>query len=171
MRKINLISILLTLASVFCSALCGSPERLSATDVKGMPSDVACRLQVNRSGHYLAKVTVLNLSDHIVYLYSVFLPKSGLSLVDMFSVQRGSNRLPYRGAMAKLPGRPSKEDFIALGPHKEASATIPLSDNYDISVPGRYTVRYNIVHPQPGGGMLLVSSNEVSFRQQNIVAK
>jgi hypothetical protein len=171
MRKITLITILLT-ASVLRSANCASPARVNASDVESVPSDIKCSLQVDLSAQHPAKVMVLNLSDHVVYLYSVFLPKDGLSLVDLFIVRYGGNRVPYRGAMAKLPGKPGKGDFIALSPHNEVSATIPLAGNYDISTPGRYTVQYSAGHPQPGGGTLLVSSNQVSFEQpSNVFAK
>jgi hypothetical protein len=157
---------LLSLALVSSMLLSAGCAKESANDVRSESSDITCSLQVDTSSpQHPAKVTVLNVSTHVVYLYNVFLPRDGLSLTNLFIVRHGANRVSYRGALAKLPGQPSKNDFIALGPHREVSTTIPLASNYDISTPGGYTVQYSIVHPQPDGGTLPVASNEVSFEQ------
>jgi hypothetical protein len=159
-------AILLKLAFMLLLVTSEGPAHVRAGDVKSPPSDIACSLQVDATlAQHPARVTVLNVSNHVVYLYGVFLPKDGRSLADLFIVRFGGSRLPYRGVMAKLPGQPSKEDFIALSPHSDVSATIPLASNYDISTPGKYVVQYSNGHPQPGGGTLLVSSNEVGFEQ------
>jgi hypothetical protein len=130
-------------------------------------SDIVCTLVVDpSSAEYPATVSVTNRSEHGVKLYKVFLPRDGLSLVDMFIVQRDGVRQQYKGAMAKLPGKPSDDDFISLAPGGRISATIPLRQNYDVALPARYTVRYSIAHPQPSSGFLEVVSNEVSFTVQ-----
>jgi hypothetical protein len=35
--------------------------------------------------------------------------------------------------------------------------------NYDLALPGRYSVKYSTAHPQPGGGFLEVVSDDVRF--------
>jgi hypothetical protein len=89
----------------------------------------------------------------------------------MFIVQRDGVRQQYKGAMAKLPGKPSDDDFVSLAPGGRISATIPLRQNYDVTLPGRYSVKYSIAHPQPSGRFLEVVSNEVSFTVQQQRAK
>jgi hypothetical protein len=127
-------------------------------------SDISCTLAVDSSSpQYPATVTVAKLTERTVKLYKVFLPTDGLSLVDMFTIQRDGKPLRYEGAMAKLPATPSAEDFVSVPPHGRVVATIPLKQNYEVGQPGRYSVKYRVTHPQPGGGALEIVSNEVSF--------
>src|SRR5579864_1069066 len=91
---------------------------------------ITCTLVVDSSSvDYPATVSVVNTTQHGVKLYKVFLPHDGLSLVDMFIVERDGARQQYKGAMAKLPGRPSDDDFVSLAPGDRISATIPLKQN------------------------------------------
>ena len=125
---------------------------------------VDCTLSVNSSSTgYAATVTVLNSTHHQLKLYKVFLPTDGIPLADMFVVMHSGARLRYEGAMAKLPAKPSNDDFLSVPPGERRSSMISLAGSYDLTSPGQYTARYSISHPQPGGGYLNIASNEVSF--------
>jgi hypothetical protein len=143
-------------------------QKVQGARTMGMgASRIECTLVVDTSSpKYPATVSVVNSTEHPIRLYKVFIPRDGLSLVDMFIVKRDGVRLPYQGAMAKLPGKPADDDFLPVPPGGRTSATVPLSDNYDLKLPGKYSVRYSIAHPQPGGGTLDLVTNEVSFTVQ-----
>jgi hypothetical protein len=165
----------LALACAFTLVASGLRAQEERT-LQSSTSDIVCTLVVDpSSAEYPATVSVANTSEHGVKLYKVFLPRDGLSLVDMFIVQRDGVRQQYKGAWAKLPGKPSDDDFVSLAPGGRISATIPLRQNYDAALPGRYSVKYSIAHPQPGGGFLggslEVVSNELSFTVQQQRAK
>lgn len=161
----------LAMACAFMLVACGQGVQGGGT-VRASTSGIACMLVVDSSSaDYPVTVSVVNKSTHAIKLYKVFLPSDGLSLVDMFIVRRDGVKLQYRGAMAKLPGKPSDDDFASLAPGGRISATIPLSHNYDVGEPGKYIAKYSITHPQPGGGTLEVVSNEVSFTVQQKPSK
>lgn len=61
---------------------------------------------------------------------------------DQFSILHQGKRLNYQGIMVKR-ARPTKQDYLQLGPKKSIETTIDISNSYNFSKPGKYTVIYN----------------------------
>ncbi len=60
------------------------------------------------------------------------------------AVQRGTRALSYGGAKMKR-GDPQAGDYLSIAAGASASASFDLAPAFDVSVPGRYTLRPQIV--------------------------
>jgi hypothetical protein len=84
--------------------------------------------------------TLVNESDIRLYLLRWYTPLEGIA-GEIFRVKRDGQVIPYRGILAsRMP--PTPDDYVALDPGASVSVTVDLSEGYDLSEPGEYTVKF-----------------------------
>jgi hypothetical protein len=93
------------------------------------------------------KFTLQNHSDKALYFLKWYTPLEGIS-GKIFRVERDGQLIPYEGILA-MRAAPTLESYIHLDPGESVSGEVDISNAYDFSQPGRYTVTYlspNISH-------------------------
>jgi len=93
------------------------------------------------------KFTLQNRSDEALYFLKWYTPLEGIS-GKIFRVKRDGQLLPYEGILA-MRADPLPESYIHLEPGESVSAEVDLSNAYDFSQPGKYTIAFlspNISH-------------------------
>lgn len=60
---------------------------------------------------------------------------------NIFEVTREGAELDYRGMMKKR-APPTASAYVKLGPGASVEATVELSESYDFTVPGKYTIAF-----------------------------
>ncbi|MFB1483710.1 M35 family metallo-endopeptidase [Corallococcus sp. RDP092CA] len=104
------------------------------------------------------EVTLTNTSSAPVSLYKWDAPGEGLT-EGRLSVSRDGEPVAYTGPHYKrVMGR--AEDLITLAPGQSISGPVVVSDAYDLSVSGTYTLRYEL---EARAGVTALSSNAVSL--------
>jgi hypothetical protein len=78
-----------------------------------------------------------------------------------FTVTRDGQDVRYHGPMTTL-GAPIEDDWYILERGKIHQSRVRISDYYDFSKPGEYSVTYNKYY-EPGGKIVLPPSNTVKF--------
>jgi peptidyl-Lys metalloendopeptidase len=110
------------------------------------------------SERVVVDVTLTNTSSAPVSLYKWDAPGEGLN-EGRLSVLRDGQPVEYTGAHYKrVQGRP--EDIITLAPGQSLSGPVVVSDAYDLSVSGTYTIRYEL---EEHAGVGSLASNSVSL--------
>jgi peptidyl-Lys metalloendopeptidase len=74
-----------------------------------------------------------------------FTPADGVE-EPVFAVTRDGARVAYEGAHYKRPA-PRAEDYVTLAPGESRSWTVELSDVYDLSKSGTYSLRFDVASP------------------------
>ncbi|ATB33411.1 M35 family metallo-endopeptidase [Melittangium boletus] len=129
---------------------CGAPqegeESALETDGRAM-GDVAVELSV--ANHSLSaredaviQVTFTNVSAQPVRLLKWYVPGTEGVKAELFDVSRDGEPVEYLGPHAKRRA-PRTEDFVTLAPGERLSGLAPLSNLYDLSETGEYTVRFS----------------------------
>ena len=93
------------------------------------------------------KFTLQNHSDKALYFLKWYTPLEGIS-GKIFRVERDGQLIPYEGILA-MRATPTFESYIHLEPGDSVSAEVDLSNAYDFSQPGKYTIAFlspNISH-------------------------
>ncbi|MBN8227475.1 peptidase M35 [Corallococcus macrosporus] len=104
------------------------------------------------------EVTLTNTSSAPVSIYKWDAPGEGLN-EGRLSVSRDGQAVEYTGAHFKrVLGR--SEDLITLAPGQSISGPVVVSDAYDLSVSGTYSIRYEL---EARAGVTALSSNSVSL--------
>ena len=86
------------------------------------------------------KFTLVNESDIRLYLLRWYTPLEGIA-GEIFAVKRDGRLLPYRGLLAsRMP--PTPDDYVVLEAGASVSVAVDLSEGYDLSEPGKYTVKF-----------------------------
>ncbi len=86
------------------------------------------------------RFTLINESDTPLHLLRWYTPLEGIA-GEIFTVKRDGNLLPYQGIIAsRMP--PTPDDYIALDAGASVSVVVDLSEGYDLSEPGEYTVKF-----------------------------
>lgn len=107
---------------------------------------LSANLELN-SKHYQAsdkqivKFTLTNNSDEILSVLKWGTPLEGIN-DDMFWVQKGEEVAVYLGRIMKRAA-PRPEDYATLNPKESISTDFDLSNVYDISNSGNYTVEFD----------------------------
>jgi len=84
--------------------------------------------------------TVTNQGDQAVYLLTWYTPLEGV-LGDIFKVTHQGKELAYQGPMV-MRAAPLPEQYIQLGVGESETVVVGLSDAYDVTKPGKYTIAY-----------------------------
>ncbi|MBZ5523396.1 MAG: hypothetical protein LAP21_14260 [Acidobacteriia bacterium] len=90
----------------------------------------------------LVKVIMINHGPGTFRLLRWNLPQDGHLTSALFEVTRDGHPVEYHGRMVKRRVTPA--DYISMEPGKEYSATLSLSQAYDVTPPGQYKVRYSV---------------------------
>jgi peptidyl-Lys metalloendopeptidase len=120
----------------------------AATAAPPQPAPLACSVEgpVRVRAGQAATFTLhlLNRGQRPVQLLTWATPFEPAWFAPWLSVQRGSKALRYSGAMIKR-GDPQAGDYLSIAAGASASASFSLAPAFDISAPGRYTLRPQIV--------------------------
>jgi hypothetical protein len=81
-----------------------------------------------------------NLSNRALYVLTWNTPLEGLK-GKIFRVKRDGADILYEGRMVKR-GEPERQDYMRNGPRESISATIDLSQGYNVRVAGEYQVEF-----------------------------
>jgi len=124
------------------------------------------------------KFTLQNRSDEALYFLKWYTPLEGIS-GKIFNIKRDGQLLPYEGILA-MRADPLPDSYIHLEPGESVSAEVDLSNAYDFSQPGKYTIAFlspNISHIAYSEAEMAksvddlypvdISSNEVSMEIVN----
>jgi hypothetical protein len=84
--------------------------------------------------------TIFNQGDSSVYLLTWYTPLEGV-FGNIFQVTYMEQELPYLGPMV-MRGDPLPDQYVLLEPGGSETVNINLSDVYDFSRPGDYTIEY-----------------------------
>jgi len=129
---------------------------------------VTCELrtELDSSEDVIAEVTFANRSNVSICIEKrLLLINRELDGASFFCVRRNSVIVPYHGLLIKRK-TPGPEDYYELFPDESVSASIRLQDFFDISLPGRYTISYEIFFMDPKTDMAIeVKSNTVEFER------
>ena len=90
----------------------------------------------------VVQVTISNPTNHTLRVLAWFTPVDGVE-EPLFAVQRDGQPVGYTGPMIKRPA-PTKDDYVSLKAGESLTNDVILSDSYDFSVSGRYTVVYDV---------------------------
>lgn len=149
----------------------GAPE--GASEVVGddaldpASGDVSVKLSIDQaavpaSESPFVTITFTNTARHAVKLLAWYAPSEELE-EDLFSVSLGGKPVEYIGPHYKRPA-PQKEDFIVLAPGKSLTRDVNLSDFYDLSQTGDYTIRYSAeLSAQNVEKIAVMESNQASL--------
>ena len=86
------------------------------------------------------RFTLLNDADVSLYVLKWYTPLEGVA-GGIFRVECEGQELEYEGILA-MRGHPSPECYVKLEPGAEVSAEVDLSQVYDFSRPGEYTIEF-----------------------------
>ncbi len=92
----------------------------------------------SRDGQDL-RVILSNNSDRTLYLLKWQLPIEGMWDCDPFWVKRGEEVQVYLGKVMKRAA-PKPDDYITLDPQESIQTDFDVSESYDISKAGKYTI-------------------------------
>jgi peptidyl-Lys metalloendopeptidase len=81
-----------------------------------------------------------NASAQAVQVLNWQTPFEGLR-APMLAVERNGTALEYQGIMVKR-GTPRAQDYLVMRPGEQHRATIDLSQGWDVTLAGTYTIRY-----------------------------
>lgn len=129
------------LASLAMAAACA--ESGPVTEAQDPSSTLSCQLSVAgplRQGQPV--ITKLTLHNHLatsVQVLRYFTPFEGI-LGEIFEIRRQDQPVPYEGPMVKRAA-PGDEDWFTLGAGQELSATVDLSNAWDLTGAGEYQLQ------------------------------
>jgi hypothetical protein len=138
------------------------PEEQRAVSTSSTASSSALVVTLNAEGPFPAggpmkvTMTVENPTDGPLRFCRYHTPFEGIRN-DIFSVSASIRDIEYSGMMAKR-APPGEDDYITLAPGESKSATVDLSDGYDIP-PGSYALSYRgtDISGLPSSGPLAIS--------------
>ena len=84
---------------------------------------------------------LINKTNQKLYVLNWYTPFEGI-VGDIFRVTWNGQSLPFIGILKKR-GEPSPESYILIKPEGAVIAEVNLSEFYDFSKPGTYTIAYN----------------------------
>ena len=83
---------------------------------------------------------LVNDSNEDLYVLNWFTPLEGIG-GEIFHVKRDGEIVPYQGILASRDD-PTPDSYVLLGPAEVAWAEVDLSEAYDFSIPGTYTIEF-----------------------------
>jgi len=129
------------LAALLISACSWSPagETVEASQ-SGLRASLEVPPQMSSGESTQLTFTLVNESDIRLYLLRWYTPLEGIA-GEIFGVRRDGQVIPYRGILAsRMP--PTPDDYVVLDPGASVSVVVDLSEGYDLSEPGEYTVKF-----------------------------
>jgi hypothetical protein len=127
----------------------GTGDSKDLSNLRGILVDISTKNGKRSFGtdeDVLLHVTITNTNVKPIILLKWFTPLEGVER-SLFTVLRDGLPVAYRGILVKRPA-PTEKDYITLAGGESLVCDLNLSDSYDLSVPGEYTVTYNVSSPQ-----------------------
>lgn len=130
----------MVVAIVAATACFRGPDVVAFMTQKTHPK-ITLSLVESTADDIVLRVTMVNHDAKNFPVLRWNLPQDGELTSDLFSVARDGSQVSYRGKMVKR--RVSDSDYLVLKPGEQAAAAIGLSQGYDVSQKGTYTIRYH----------------------------
>jgi len=127
-------------AGVAIVALAGATAQ--AANSNGVSVTIAPeKTTLGKSDNVVVKVTITNTSSSPQYVLKWHTPFAEIE-ESLFDITRDGVKVNYLGAHYKRQA-PTAADYYLLKPGASHTARVELSDIYDMSVTGEYSIRYN----------------------------
>jgi hypothetical protein len=124
------------------------PSGEGAAEPVAAPPPIVCTVSVpslvERGQPVLVAVTLQNRSQTATALLNWGTPFEKAWLQPFVEVERDGRPVSYGGASVKR-GDPERDEYVRLASGQRRTATLELSEVFDFSVPGRYTVTPRLV--------------------------
>ena len=117
---------------------------------------------------------LVNMTDQTLYILDWLTPFEGIA-GNIFQVTRNGNPIPYRGILVSR-GDPTPDSYLMIKPKGAITIEVNLSEVYDFSQPGSYTVAYKSPHSSSiveseadfatsleELGLVIIPSNEITI--------
>lgn len=116
------------------------------------PTSAIVSLSVNKTTFNTAEditlqVTITNPAGHSIRMLKWFIPLEGFVEAPLFTIVRDGEPVTYLGIMVKRAA-PTEQDYITLAAGESLKCDVNLSDYYDLSLSGDYTVTYDVTSIQ-----------------------
>lgn len=145
-----------TVLAASIASVLGSAE---AAPMLRTQSSNPLRVSMLSHGNGIVDIEVTNASSKTARIPRWELPSSTAES-NLFSISRDGQILRYEGRMIKR-GLPSAADFAILRPGQTHKVTVDLSEAYDLSQAGDYTITFasQLQHASLSGGAMLKQAN------------
>ncbi len=102
---------------------------------------------LNGSKDVVAKLTFTNTEQSPVKIlnYMMKANQNGDLEENLFTITRDGQPVAYEGMHVKRPA-PTMRDYMTLRPGASKTFNVELSADYDMTVPGNYSIQYNVAH-------------------------
>ena len=166
-KAILLLPTLIGCAIAFAGCGRSGTDLNSSEDSRNKGPVVTCELRCEwTSEGLIANLSFKNVTDGDVQLLDRNLI-GGEEATELtwspFEVTRNGARIPYAGKLVKRAA-PTIADYRALTPGEAVTATVNISNAYNLSAPGTYRVRYASVNFSPDASKRIdVASNTVEI--------
>ncbi len=135
------------------SAQDGADEMVVAQGQDPATGDVSVQLSADKAALHQDEsvevaVTFTNNARHAVRLLAWYAPAGELE-EDLFVLERDGQPVEFIGPHYKRP-TPEEADYVTVPPGKSVTRKVDLTNFYDLSQTGNYSVRYAIELMQPG---------------------
>jgi hypothetical protein len=126
------------------------------------------RESFNKNEAVTLHVIITNSGSSAIRILKWFTPLEGVDR-SLFTVLRDGEPVAYMGRLVKRPA-PTPEDYITLSAGGSLNCDINISEYYDLTVPGRYELKYAVSslqlfeQPTLGSGNLTSNSIYISIK-------
>ena len=118
----------------------GGTQSGTQASQSGFRASLEILSEVSSGENVQLQFTLVNESDARLYLLRWYTPLEGIA-GEIFAVKRDGQMIPYQGILAsRVP--PTPDDYVALDAGASVSVVVDLSEGYDLSEPGEYTVKF-----------------------------
>ena len=149
-KKVTL-AFVLTLVFVMLLAITGASAEANSDAVVTLTAD---QTDFAASQEVVIYVTIANPTNHTIKVLKWYTPAEEVE-EPLFAVNRDGEPVSYTGAIYKRP-QPTGNDYVSLKAGESLTRAVPLSQYYDLSVTGSYSIAYDVaswnLSSEKGGG-------------------
>lgn len=151
LHKKVMLAFVFSLAFVLLVAITGAGAQSSSDAVVALRTD---QMSFAANQDVVIHVTISNPTNHTVKVLKWYTPAEDVE-EPLFAVTRDGERVSYVGPVYKRPA-PTGSDYVSLKAGESLERDVRLSDYYDLSVSGVYSIAYDVaswnLSSEKGGG-------------------
>jgi peptidyl-Lys metalloendopeptidase len=133
-----------------------SEKPVKVEQERGTEAKIECTIRVVKKGDSVwATITFTNVGSTSIAMLKRNLILDGEQTWAAFEVTKDGARIPYRCLTIKAE-EPKASDYREMKQGERIKTETNLSNCYDLSRPGQYTVQYRAINPHPETHELLV---------------
>ena len=126
----------------FCAILSAAASPVQAQDAGVIATLAVARTSVASTEAVVVQLTLTNPGTAPVALLRWLVPEDGLT-APLFAVELDGKLVPYTGIRAKRAA-PIDADYVLLGAGQTVTWNVDLTDAYDFSQTGQYSITYDV---------------------------